>query len=190
MVFILINIFENLSTFLRERYKTLSSIIIPRPKINSQGYEILYGIAHVFCMHVLCIVDTQGRKTSMGYTSYTCIIGKRETNDKMFGMTNSIPGMQSRVKQQVVFYGSSSNMGHHVYFYLYSFQIKYKHGEYDLLALMNGSLPLKPKQFIKKQRPIKSSTKRFLIWRFLVISFDACFRLVSVTITYYSWITK
>ena len=45
-------------------------------------------------MHVLCIVDTQGRKTSMGYTSYTCIIGKRETNDKMFGMTNSIPGMQ------------------------------------------------------------------------------------------------
>ena len=30
----------------------------------------------------------------------------------------------------------------HVYFFLFSFQIQYKHGEWNLLAIKNGSLPL------------------------------------------------
>ena len=63
MVFILINIFENLSTFLRERYKTHSSIIIPRPKINSQGYEKYYMALHTYfvCMSYVLLIPKVGR---------------------------------------------------------------------------------------------------------------------------------
>ena len=69
-------------------------------------------------------------------------------------MTNSIPGMQDAcetdtplTKSPITVLGQL--LVSHVHFFLFSFQIQYKHREWNLLAIKNGSLPLNQDNFLR-----------------------------------------